>query len=131
MGIETCQCLQYHFWGPFGYSDSQWWETISTEKQNSQFEDEDHPLSSTAQLGAICENRNLDICVIDIEAFQVVVVNQAGKLRVINTGSVSESTSEKSFDLVGITTGTTEARFSSQTMIASDQYCWSGRTVSL
>lgn len=81
------------------------------------------PSFFNSSVGAICENRNLDICVIDIEAFKVVVVNQAGKRRVINTGSVSESTSEKSFDLVGITTGTTEARFSSQTMTASDQYC--------
>lgn len=95
----------------------------SGDKQNSQFEDEGHPLFSTAQFGTICENRNLDISVVGIEAFKILVVNQAGKLRVKNTDSVSESTSENSFDLVGIPTGTTEARFSSQTMTASDQYC--------
>lgn len=119
MGIETCQCLQYHF-GDLLVTvirdDKKQLQILrysgSGDKQNSQFEDEGHPLFSTAQLGAICENRNLDICVIDIEAFKVVVVNQAGKLRVIYTDSVSEFTSEKSYDLVGITTGTTEARFS-------------------
>lgn len=76
----------------------------STEKQIIQFDDEGKPLFSTAQLGAICENRNLNICVIDIEACAVVVVNQAGKLRFKYTGPDSESTSEKSFDPVGIST---------------------------
>lgn len=48
----------------------------------------------------MCKNRNLDICVIDIKASAVVVVNHAGKLRFKYTGPDSEST----FDPLGITT---------------------------
>lgn len=50
-----------------------------TEKQIIQFDDKGQPLISPVHLGAITENRNLDICVIDIGAAAVVVVNHAGK----------------------------------------------------
>lgn len=76
-----------------------------------QFDDEGHFLFSKAKLGAIGENRNLDICVIDTTACAVVVVVQVGKIRFEYTGPDAESTSEKSFDLVSFTTDTTEARF--------------------
>lgn len=56
------------------------------------------------QLGAICENRNLDICVIDIDVCAVVVVNHAGKFRFKYIGPKSDSISENSFDPVSIIT---------------------------
>lgn len=59
----------------------------------------------------MCEHRNLDFCVIDITACAVGVVVQVGKIRFKYTCPDAESTSEKSFDLVGFTTDPTEARF--------------------
>lgn len=42
----------------------------SNEKQIMQFDDDSQHLSSTSNLGVICEDRILDICVIAIEAVQ-------------------------------------------------------------
>nr|XP_022290518.1 uncharacterized protein LOC111102160 [Crassostrea virginica] len=51
----------------------------SAEKQTIQWDEESNPLFQSASF--ICENRNLDICVVDHVAEAIAVVNASGKLR--------------------------------------------------
>lgn len=64
--------------------------------------------SSTERPTFIFEFRNFDNCVINIDAGAVVVLKHAGKLRFKYTGPDFEFTSEKSFEPIGISTGTTK-----------------------
>eukprot|EP00105_Crassostrea_gigas_P020623 XP_011439453.1 PREDICTED: uncharacterized protein LOC105336719 [Crassostrea gigas] len=75
----------------------------STVKQTIQFDDKGKPLySGNARLKYITENRNNDVCVADLGAGAVVVVNQDGKLRWRYTGHPSV-TKNKPFNPYGIT----------------------------
>ncbi|XP_056002876.1 uncharacterized protein LOC125662256 [Ostrea edulis] len=75
----------------------------STEKQTIQFDDQDRPFYSFGYYPHyISENRNLNICVADSSAKELVVVDQSGKLRFRYSGHPSNT--KQSFDPRGITT---------------------------
>ncbi|XP_056004013.1 E3 ubiquitin-protein ligase TRIM71-like [Ostrea edulis] len=75
----------------------------STEKQSIQFDYQGRPFYTFGyDTKYISENRNLDICVADLSASVVVVVNQSGKLRFRYAGLPSNT--GQSFSPAGITT---------------------------
>ncbi|XP_062619822.1 uncharacterized protein LOC134281357 [Saccostrea cucullata] len=76
----------------------------STEKQTIQFDDKGKSLySSVGFRRYITENRNQDICVSEDGAKEIVVVNQAGKLRFRYTGH-TPAPKNQPFNPLGITT---------------------------
>ncbi|XP_078320177.1 uncharacterized protein LOC111115191 [Crassostrea virginica] len=63
----------------------------SKEKQTIQWDDRRQPIFSSGDQMYICENRNLDICVVDCGAHVVLAVNAEGKLRFRYTGHLSST----------------------------------------
>ena len=77
------------------------------EKQTIQWNEQGQPLFLTAHLPdfkCITENKNLDICVSDNTAGEVIVITATGILRFRYKGHPSTSTSGEIFDPLGITT---------------------------
>lgn len=85
----------------------------SVDKQHIQYNDQGQNLYSNERSDSISfflnrnikfirENRNLDVCVTDVRAKKVVVVNKAGQFRFNYTGT--NSTTGKAFKPYGITT---------------------------
>ncbi|XP_055997045.1 uncharacterized protein LOC130047003 [Ostrea edulis] len=77
----------------------------SKQTHTIQFDDQGRPLYFAGRHSNntnISENRNMDICVADSDARELVVVNQSGKLRFRYTGHPSNT--KQSFTPVGITT---------------------------
>ncbi|XP_062596800.1 E3 ubiquitin-protein ligase TRIM36-like [Saccostrea cucullata] len=77
--------------------------TDSMEKQTIQFDDDGKPLFSSEDPKYISENRNMDICVADYAFKVVVVVTDAGNLRIRYTGH-TPAPRKKIFKPAGITT---------------------------
>ncbi|XP_062595049.1 E3 ubiquitin-protein ligase TRIM45-like [Saccostrea cucullata] len=77
--------------------------TGQSEQETFKFDNTGKPLYSSGYFTKyISENRNLDICVADILARAVVVVNQIGNLRFRHTGH--SPTAKRYFEPVGVTT---------------------------
>lgn len=79
------------------------------EKQNIQYDDKGHPLylsSGMNNIKYICENRNLYICVADLNARALVVVNHAGKHRFTYKGGSHQKRFKlpRPFTTYGLTT---------------------------
>ena len=75
----------------------------SIKKHTVQWDDQGKPLYSSGSTDkSLSENRNLDICVADFDAYAVVVVSATGKLRFRYTGP--PSTPRESFRPFDITT---------------------------